>query len=298
MLRTDLRDPLSRDASAIERASPTVPRLERAEGRLVLEVGLRDGRSALLVHRESGCAKARFPQPARPGVLEAVLLNTAGGITGGDRIHQELRVREGAALLAAGQAAEKIYRSTGADAEVVTRLEVSRASALFWLPQETILFDGARLVRELAVELSRDARLLLVEAVVLGRTARGEEVLRGRLVDRRVLRVGGVPLFVDPLRLEGPIAELARRPALLDGARAFATLLALGPAVDEHVCAALRDRLPDGPARAACGLRGPLLLCRVLAADGLALRRALLPALAFLLPLLGGPPELPRIWRC
>lgn len=272
--------------------------LQRARGSLELEVGVRGERSALLVHRESGCARARFPRATHPRLFEAVLVNAAGGIAGGDRIEQGVHVRAGAKLLASGQAAEKVYRSIGPEARLRTRLVVERGGTLFWLPQETILFDGARLDRALEIEVAGDARLVLVEAVVLGRTERGERVREGRLVDRRIVRRQGTLLLADPFRLEGPIAALADRPALLGGANAFATLLALGPGVEEPLLEAVRARLADTPARAAAGLRGSLLLARLLAADGFTLRRALAPAVAVLLEALGAPEGLPRVWRC
>lgn len=300
MLRADLREGLSLPAAdAAEPAGTPAPaRLQRAQGLLELEIGQRAGASALLRHREAGCAKARFPRTAEPRLFEAVLINAAGGIAGGDRIEQRLRVRAGASLLASGQAAEKVYRSLGAEAHLETRLEVAPGATLLWLPQETILFDGARLDRTLEVELAGDAQFLLVEAVILGRTARGERVRTGALRDRRVLRREGELLLVDPFRLDGPIAELAERPALLGGARAFATLLALGPGIDEARLAAVRSRLSDVPARGAAGLRGAVLVARLLAADGFALRRALATALAPLLSAFGLENGLPRVWRC
>lgn len=300
MLRTDLREGLSLpEADRTGPAGPPAPaRLQRAQGFLELEVGPRAGASALLRHREAGCAKARFPRTTDPRLFEAVLINAAGGIAGGDRIEQRLRVRAGASLLASGQAAEKVYRSLGPKAHLETRLDVEPGATLLWLPQETILFDGARLDRGLEVELTGDARVLLVEAVVLGRTARGERVRTGALRDRRVLRREGELLLVDPFRLEGPIAELALRPALLGGAHAFATLIALGPRIDEARLEAVRGRLAEVPARAAAGLRGPVLVARLLAADGFALRRALAAALEPLLSAFGLESGLPRVWRC
>ncbi len=292
MLRADLRPALS-----AEPAPAAALRLERAAGRLELAVGLRDGASRLLLHREEGSAKARFPRQAPGGPLEAVLVNTAGGLAGGDRLDQRLTVRPGAALLAVGQAAEKVYRSIGPDAVVRTRLEVGAGGTLLWLPQETILFDGGRLDRALEAELAGEARLLLVEAVVLGRRARGERVHTGRLLERRTIRIDGRLVWYEPFRLDGPIEALADRPALLGGARAFATLLALGPGV-EALVEPLRARLEGTSVRAAAGFRPPCLVARLLAPDGFELRRALAPAVALLGGALAGRAELPRVWRC
>lgn len=296
MLRPDLRPELSPGPAVPSAAA--APALQRATGRLELALGLRAGATRLVVHREAGSTKARFPRSSERGPLECVLLNTAGGLAGGDHLEQRILLEEGAALLAIGQAAEKVYRSIGPDAVVRTRLEARAGTTLFWLPQETILFDGGRLDRTLEVDAAADARLVLVEAMVLGRTERGERVREGRLVDRRVVRREGALLLADPFRLEGPIAALADRPALLGGANAFATLLAFGPGIDVPLVEAVRARLVDAPARAAAGLRGPVLLARLLAPDGFALRRALVPALELLLTHFGVAAGVPRVWRC
>ncbi|MBW8723822.1 MAG: urease accessory protein UreD [Inquilinus limosus] len=177
-------------------AEPTalpVP-LARARGRLDLGFKRRGVETVLDALFQEGCAKARFPRREAGAFAGAVLLNTAGGLTGGDRLSQAVRWGEGTAATVAGQAAERIYRSLGDAAQIETRLTVEPGAVAEWLPQETILFDRARLDRDLRIELRGDARFLGVEAIVFGRAAMGETVRQGTLgagVDRPVARGAG-----------------------------------------------------------------------------------------------------------
>src|SRR5262245_49260771 len=99
------------------------------------------------VHEE-GSLRVRFPN-ADPGQCEAVIVNTAGGIAGGDRFDLDVEVGPRARLSVSGAAAEKIYRTHGPDAEISVHLNVERGATLHWLPQETILFDRTRMSRQI-----------------------------------------------------------------------------------------------------------------------------------------------------
>jgi urease accessory protein len=187
------------------------------------------------------------------------------------------------------QACEKVYRARDGQAVVSVELEAGPGGRIDWLPQETILFDGAALSRTLEADLAADAALLIVEAVVLGRTAMGETVRRGSLRDRWRIRREGKLVFADDLRLEGPVAEVAALAPTLAGGKAFASLLLVAEDAERFL----------GPVRAAIGPSGGAsafdgkLFARIIAPDGLSLRRALLPAIAALRD--GAPP--PRVWR-
>ena len=146
--------------------------------------------------------------------LEAVIVNTGGGMAGGDRFAIDLSLGAGASLIAGTAAAEKIYRSTGPDAEMDVTLDVGEGARLAWLPQETILFDRARLSRRIDVDLAESASLLMAEAVVFGRAAMGEAMEQGFFADRWRVRRGGKLVFADSARLDGAIADKARRPAV------------------------------------------------------------------------------------
>lgn len=238
---------------------------------------------------QDGCAKIRLPRDARAEGLEAVLINSSGGLTGGDHMEWLATVGDGARLTLSTQACEKIYRARDGDARQRVTLILGQGARLDWVPQETILFDGGALSRRLDADLAEGARLLAVEAVVLGRTAMGETVRAGALRDRWRIRRGGRLVFADDLRLEGPIDDLADRAAVLGGRRAFASLLLVDDDAPRFL-APLRTAL--GGLGGASAFDGKLF-ARIVAQDGFALRQALLPALE----LLRGGELLPRVWR-
>jgi urease accessory protein len=237
---------------------------------------------------QDGCAKIRTPRdPDAPGI-EAVLINTAGGLTGGDRLQWAAAAGEDCELSLTTQACERIYRSAGGRAEVDVRLRAEAGSSLQWLPQETLLFDGGEIDRRLEADLAPGASLLAVEAVVLGRTAMGEQVRRGRLRDRWRVRRDGRLVFADEIRLEGPIAEIAAAPAVLAGGQAFASILLVSPDAETKLS---EVRAALGPSGGASAFDGKLF-ARVTAKDGFTLRGGLVPALQVL-----RAAPLPRVWR-
>ena len=152
----------------------------RARGRIALGVAARAGRTHRTSVHEDGSLRVRFPN-AEADALEAVIVNTGGGMTGGDCFSIDISLDEGASLIAGTAAAEKIYRSTGADAEMDIRLSVGSDARLCWLPQETILFDRARLKRRIEIDVADGASLLMAEAVVFGRVAMGEAMDAGHV---------------------------------------------------------------------------------------------------------------------
>lgn len=220
---------------------------------------------------------------------EAVLINTAGGLTGGDTFSTEVVLRPGARAVLTTQACERIYRSTGAAAEVFTRVELNEGARLDWLPQETILFDGGRLLRRLEVDLADNAELLAVESVIFGRAAMGEQVNSGAFRDRWRIKRNGRLLFADELHFEGRIAHQLTQPAVLAGNAAMATVLYVA-ADCEQFLVPVRDALGEAGGASAWGGK---LVARIIAADGFALRRILLPVLSILM---AGRP-LPQVWQ-
>ena len=270
----------------------SAPRQPRAEGEGRVAAKLRDGRSRLadLYHR--GSAKCLLPDVG--GAVHAVLLNTAGGLTGGDRFDWSVAARDGAGITATTQAAERIYRAQpGETAQVRTRLSVAPGGRLDWLPQETILFDGGALDRRLEIDLAPDAEFLGVEPLILGRAAMGETVRQARFRDAWRLRIDGRLVWADGLRLLGPVEEIAARPATFGGGRACATAVRAGPG-SEAALGSARNLLGDLSGEAALGAAsriGGVTLARILARDGQALRAMLVPLLELWR---GGP--LPRVW--
>jgi urease accessory protein len=195
----------------------------RATGRVALTVAAQGGVTRRARVQEHGSLRVRFPNAAE--ALEAVIVNTGGGMTGGDRFSVAMTVGEGARLIAGTAAAEKIYRSTGPDAAMDVALDVHAGGRLAWLPQETILFDRARIARRIDIDLAEGASLLLCEIVVFGRAAMGETMRHGELVDRWRFRRGGKLVFAETVRLDGDIGEKLAKAAVAKGGAAIGTAL-------------------------------------------------------------------------
>src|SRR3954470_23672499 len=205
-------------------ASAEVFAANRAIGAVKFDVALVDGATRRRKLHESGSLRVRFPSPEGQG-LSAVLVNTAGGIAGGDRFEFDMTAGEGSRLTVTTAAAEKIYRSHGPAAQVDIALKAAPGAHLAWLPQETILFDRARVSRKIEIDLAHGASLLLCEIVVFGRAAMGETMRSGQFIDRWRLRRGGRLVFAETVRLEGGIGETLQRRAVANGGAAIGTAL-------------------------------------------------------------------------
>jgi urease accessory protein len=206
------------------RHSAAIFAANRARGAVRFDVAGIDGVTRRREVHEAGSLRVRFPSPEDEGA-SAVLVNTAGGIAGGDRFDIDIASAEGARLTVTTAAAEKVYRAEGPAAELNIRLKAEGRSHLAWLPQETILFDRARIHRRFEIDLSESASLLLCEIVVFGRLAMGERMSEGEFVDRWRLRRGGKLIFAENIRLDGDIGEKLARPAVAKGGVAIGTAL-------------------------------------------------------------------------
>ena len=253
-----------------------------------------DGRG-LRARRQRAPLRLFRPRPAPGDPPLGVIANLSGGVLGGDRLAVSVAADAGALITA--QAAEKVYRSAGATARARTRLAVRAPAALEWLPQATILFDGARLDRRITLCVAPGARCLAGEILVLGRIGMGERLARGEICERWRVERAGRPLWIDALRLDGDIAaRLAARDGFA-GARCLATAVYVGDDAPR--------RLDDARAAAAApGLRAGatlvegVLVARWLADDPAAARAAFGRFwAAFRALALGRPPRLPAIWR-
>lgn len=272
---------------------PLLPDYVRADGGVRLRFGRVGARTMRLELAESGGYRARFPT-AYDERCEAVLINTAGGMAGGDRALTRIALDPGAQAVVTTQAAEKIYRSQGSQTRVETRIEVGAGAGLAWLPQETILFSGARLSRSLDVALAADAGFVAAETLYFGRAAMGESLARGQLRDRWRIRRDGRLVFAEDLRLDGAIDATLGRKVVGQGARAAATVFAAGPGQPDKL-SDIRALLDGDPAFAAveagAGMLDGFLLIRLLSADAQALRRALVMLLGHVIGR-----ALPRTW--
>lgn len=251
----------------------TLPSLQRAKGCLDLIVAGAAGKTQLADLREQGSTRAVFPRDPS-GAVTAVVLNTAGGLTGGDDFTLTATAKQAASLRITTQAAERVYATPDARAaQVRTMITVADGALVQWLPQETILFDKSALDRRLTVELAPTAKFLMVEPLVFGRSASGEVIQRVSLRDRVSIFRGGVPLYLDGIAVQGDLSRISNRTAKADGAGAAASIVLVDPHAEQHL-EHLRDAL--GPKGGASLLQPDVLVARVLATDSYALRQMLL----------------------
>lgn len=264
--------------------------LERTQGRAAVELCKKNGATQLRRLWQSGSAKAFLPRIHGP-VPEVVFLNTAGGLTGGDRMEHGLSLDAGCHAVATTQTAERAYASRDGFAGLEVDLVLGSGASLDWLPQETILFNRSALRRTTDVRLSGSARFMMAETVILGRHAMGEEMTAFEFRDRRRITRDGAPVLTDPQHLEA--GALALRSACLGAARAFATVIMID--ADDR-CQALRDRLraafPLDGVEAAVSAWDGKCVARLAGADAQQLKQGLVHALAAL----RGTP-LPRVWQ-
>ena len=269
---------------------------QRAQGALTLSFKRRGPETVLDTLHQQGCLKARFPHTHPPEWPGAVTLNTAGGIAGGDHLVTTIIAAANTEATIASQAAERIYRALDHQtAHITTHLHVAESASLEWLPQETILFDRCALTRHLAIHLHPTATLTAVESLVFGRTAMDEEVHTARLHDRITIHRDNRLILHDAIRLNGPIASRLDRPAIANGNRAVATLLhtAPTPLPLENLRAALAD-LVETSIDAGATIVENLLIARITAPNGAALRKAVITGLNILRP----GRTLPCVWHC
>lgn len=267
--------------------SPTLAQ-PRARGAVALSVKATDAGTGIRNLRQSGSFRAVFPRSKTTGI-EAVLVNTAGGVTGGDIFDTKITCETQTNLTITTQAAERAYRAqldeTG---RVSNRIDLRGSARLNWLPQETILFNNCAFERALRVEMDADASLLLVEPLVFGRTAMAETLTQCRFKDRIEITRAGTPLFLDSISIQGNAAAHLSRLGTADGANAIASIIFATPEAERY----LNQILPLLSATSGASMiRDHLLYIRVLATDSFELRQTLIPILKCL-----GDTSLPRSW--
>jgi len=260
----------------------------RAFGAVKFDVALVDGVTRRRRLHESGSLRVRFPSPETQG-LSAVFVNTAGGIAGGDRFDIDIATGEDARLTVTTAAAEKIYRAQGPAAQLNIALKAAANAYLAWLPQETILFDRARVDRRIDIDLAESASLLLCEIVVFGRAAMGEKMLTGSFVDRWRLRRGGRLVFAETVRLDRDIGDKLARPAVAKGGAATGTALIVPG--DEALVTRIREASDSFGGEVGISCWNGFAIARFCAQDAAKLRADMIAVLGA-----AGGPALPRLW--
>lgn len=230
-------------------ASMTSPAAQDAptgwQARIALDYRLSGGRSVLARREHVGplrVQKALYPEG--DAVCHTLLLHPPGGIAGGDALQADIVAGEGAHALITTPGATKWYRSAGPAAQSGLSLRVGAGACVEWLPQEGIVFDGARAHIASRIELDAGAHFIGLDLYCLGRTASGERFVRGELkLDTRITCAGRT-LWLEQARLDGG-ASLLQSAAGLGGAPVFGTLLCAGFDADDALLAACRA-LPCG----------------------------------------------------
>lgn len=215
----------------------------RAVGAVKFDLRLIEGVARLGNLHESGSLRVRFPSPEGQGI-SGMFVNTAGGVAGGDRFDIDITAGAGARITLTTAAAEKVYRSHGPCAALNIALKAEAGAHITWLPQETIVFDQARVDRSIDIDLAETASLLLCEIVVFGRSAMGERVGRGLFVDRWRLRRGGKLIFAENVRLGEAIGDTLAQSAVAKGGVAIGTALIVPG--DEALVERLRAAAGEG----------------------------------------------------
>ena len=295
----DLIDELSvSHTQDVNNDRPSDRDLQRAAGcgRIVL-IGSENGTRIEDVFERSPI-RIMFPRTEHRAVEEAVLINTAGGIAGGDQLECSVAVLPGASIAVTTQAAEKVYRALYEPARVATRLKAQESAKLAWLPQETIVFNWARLHRTTEIELSGGAELLALECLVLGRAAYGEVVVGGTITDSWRVKRDGRLIWADSFRITDEIFPHLKTKALLSNHNAIATLIYFGPDLDKRLYF-LREIIPSLGCTCAATLVSGLIVVRFAAKESSDLKLALGSFLRQFGPEFGsGPFRVPKMWSC
>jgi urease accessory protein len=269
-------------------AASAVFAANRARGSVTFDVQQVEGVTRRRHLHESGSLRVRFPSPEGDG-LSAVFVNTAGGVAGGDRFDIEIAVGQGSRLAVTTAAAEKIYRAQGPAARLNIALKAANGSHLAWLPQETILFDRARVSRRIDIDLAEDASLLLCEIVVFGRAAMGERMQSGEFVDRWRMRRGGRLVFAENIRLDGDIGEKLTKPAIAKAGVAIGTALIVPG--DEALVERIRELAKSFGGEVGVSAWNGFAMARFCAQDAARLRADMMAVLGR-----ASDSALPRLW--
>jgi urease accessory protein len=270
------------------RAASAIFAANRARGAVRFDVRCDDGVTRRGRLHESGSLRVRFPSPEDKG-LSAVFINTAGGVAGGDCFEVAISAGEGSRLTLTTAAAEKVYRAPDAPAQLDISLKAASGAHLAWLPQETILFDRAKISRRIDIDLAADASLLLCEIVVFGRAAMGERMQQGEFIDRWRLRRGGKLVFAETVRLDGDIGAKLARPAIAKGGVAIATALIVPG--DEAVVERIREAAESFGGEVGISAWNGFAMARFCAQDATRLRADMMTVLGR-----ASSSPLPRLW--
>jgi urease accessory protein len=284
-----LADAFLTDGMGSPGADIPVSRSIRADGKLFARFAAYGTRTGVADLYEAGGYRLKFPKGP---LCEGVIVNTGGGMVGGDQLDIRIDMEPDAQLVLSTQSAEKIYRAEQDAVRVNIDATLGERAELAWLPQETLLFSGAKLHRRFQVDMAENATLTLFEGVIFGRGAMGERLGDGLFKDSWRIRRGNKLVFADETKLDGIMADRIDRRAIGNGARAIATFLHLSPDAEARLDEA-RNALQSASCECGASAWNKMLIARFAAADPAIVRQS---AIQFLTRFRGA--SVPRVWQC
>lgn len=285
-------------ASSQSKDPPTGPSTKvKVEGGATVRFGQDCGNTVLKDLYQHDPVRILFPDNPPGELTIGVLTTTSGGLVGGDKINIDVIADPNTQSMIMAQAAEKIYRSAGSDCLIDISIKADDDAWFEWLPQETILHQGARMRRRTALDLSGRARVLAGEFLVFGRHAMGEKMTEGLVRDCWDISVDGRSIWTDAFHMDGDLDKIINHPAGLGGATGLANAVYAGPDAADHLELA-RELLAEYiNARSAATVVNGVLAIRWLGSDVFSLRRSFAEFWMKFRFQVGGQPEiLPRLW--
>ena len=272
--------------------------LQRADGAGRIVLGSSEQGTRIIDVFQKSPVRVMFPRVPGGAVEEAVLINTGGGVAGGDRLECSITALEKASITVTSQAAEKVYGALDEPARITTKLKISEAAKLAWLPQETILFNTARVRRNTEIDVCSGAEVLAVEWIVLGRSAYGEQMVNGQVTDSWRVKKDGRLIWADTFRCVDETYPHLHKKALLSRYMAIATLVYFGGDLNDRV-ELIRDIAPSLECCCGATLVSGVMIVRFAAEAAFLLRLALYRVLhQFRLDRGPGPFRIPKMWSC
>jgi urease accessory protein len=274
-------------ASSLSETIPAGARQPRADGGVRVSFRRTDGADRLADCLERDGYKIRFP---RTGTLEGVIVNTGGGVAGGDLVRHGITLGAATRVTISTPSAERIYRALDAPSRIEVSVRLEAGASLAWLPQETILYNRANLERRFDIDMAADASLLMAEITVFGRKEMGETLSTAKYLDRWRVRRAGRLAFAENIRFEGDLHASLQKAATGNGAGICATVLFVARAAEDRL-EAVRWALSGAASRIAASAWNGLLCIRCLGTDLEAVRHDLIRAILVL-----RPEPMPRVW--
>jgi urease accessory protein len=283
---------------SVNLAIPCDKDLQRSDGFARLVVSGSPHGTRIVDIFERSPTKFMFPGLRHAPVEEVVIVNTGGGIAGGDRVEFDVTVLSDASIAVTSQAAERVYRALNEPARIRTRLKIRDRAKLAWLPQETIVFNGGRILRNAEIDISSGAEVLALESLVLGRVAFGEKLAFGEITEGWRIRLNGRLIWADCFRAPEEVFPRFRSRALLADFKAICTLIYFGADVETRV-QFMRDLAPQLRCNCVATAVSGLMIARLGAQDPAELKAGLSQILMRFDRARGpGPFRLPKMWSC